>query len=184
MSLSITFGTPKGSARMTCVAVVVPTAPAHEMIPSQLPGRVQLQDLAAPARPDEVDGRRARGGEDLLGVVPVAARTSSSEMSAQSTAPPRLRSMISGLPPCAATCSARNRISTPFVLHIPVTTIVGASLTGTSWGGPVRRPASDGSLLLPASMMALRRPSHLPPALRWRAPRRPGRRAGILRACA
>ncbi len=45
--------------------------------------------------------------------------------------------MMSGLPPCTATCSARNRISTPFVLHIPVTTIVGASLMGTSWDGPL-----------------------------------------------
>ncbi len=51
MSLSITFGTPNGSARMTIVAVVVPTAPAHEMIPSQRPAACSSRILAAPACP-------------------------------------------------------------------------------------------------------------------------------------
>ncbi len=51
MSVSITFGTPNGSARMTCVAVVVPTAPAHEMIPSQRPAACSSRILTAPAWP-------------------------------------------------------------------------------------------------------------------------------------
>ena len=125
MSLSITFGTPKGRARMTCVAVVVPTAPAHEMIPSQRPAAWSSRILAAPARPTR-SMAVARGAAKTSSIlVPVVARTSSSETSAQSTAAPRLRSMMSGRPPCSATCSARCRISAPLVLHIPAQTIVG-----------------------------------------------------------
>ena len=51
MSLSITFGTPNGRARMTWVAVVVPTAPAQEMIPSQRPAARSWRIFAAPAWP-------------------------------------------------------------------------------------------------------------------------------------
>jgi hypothetical protein len=37
MSVSMILGTPKGRARMTRVAAVVPTDPAQEMMPSHLP---------------------------------------------------------------------------------------------------------------------------------------------------
>ena len=184
MSVSITFGTPNGSARITCVAVVVPTAPAHEMIPSHRPAACSSRILTAPARPTS-SMAAARGAAKTSSTgVPVAARTSWSEMSAQSTAAPRLRSMTSGLPPCSATCAARKRISTPFVLHIPVTTIVGASLTGTSTDRS-GCPAPGGSRMPSSPMMRRRAPAPRASSAPSRPPGcRSTGRAGILAACA
>ena len=132
MSVSMILGTPKGRARITRVAVDVPTDPAQDNTPSHSLREYSSRILAAPARPTR-SLASARGAASTSWILTsVQARTSWRETSAQSTAPPRLRSMIMGLPPWAATISARNLTSAPLVLHMPVQMMVGLLIGHTT----------------------------------------------------